>query len=125
MAVGQFTPGPVFTTATFIGYVLAGIRGAALATMGIFLPGFLLVAGSGPLIRNIRRSPFARAVVDGVVAGSLALMAVVSWQLARVAVGEWITTAILIVSLALLLRFRMNSAWLIAGGALIGWIAKG
>jgi chromate transporter len=125
VAVGQFTPGPVFTTATFIGYVLAGVRGAVVATVGIFLPGFLLVAASGPLIRHVRRSPLAGAVLDGVVAGSLALMAVVSWQLARVAVVDWITIAILIVSAALLLRFRINSAWLIAGGALLGWIAKG
>ena len=123
VAVGQFTPGPVFTTATFIGYLLARWRGAAVATVGIFLPGFLLVAVSGPLIRKIRRSPFAAAMLDGVVAGSLALMAVVSWQLARVAIVDWITATILVVSLALLLRYRINSAWLIAGGALVGWIA--
>jgi chromate transporter len=125
VAVGQFTPGPVFTTATFIGYVLARWRGAVVATIGIFLPGFLLVAASGPLIRKIRQSPLAASLLDGVVAGSLALMAVVSWQLARVALVDWITGAVLFVSLALLLRYRINSAWLIVASALVGWLARG
>jgi len=125
VAVGQFTPGPVFTTATFIGYVLARWRGAVVATVGIFLPGFLLVAAGGPLLRKIRHSPLAGSMLDGVVAGSMALMAVVSWQLARVALVDWITGAVLLASLALLLRFRINSAWLIAAGALVGWIARG
>jgi chromate transport protein ChrA len=74
--------------------------------------------------QNLRRSPLAGAMLDGVVAGSLALMAVVSWQLARVAIVDWITAAVLVVSLALLLRFRINSAWLIAAGAAVGWISK-
>jgi chromate transporter len=125
VAVGQFTPGPVFATATFIGYVLAGLRGASIATLGIFLPGFLLVAASGPLIRTVRRSELAGTVLDGVVAGSLALMAVVAWQLGRAAVVDWITALVLIVSVALLIKFRTNSAWLIAGAALMGWITKG
>jgi chromate transporter len=125
VAVGQFTPGPVFTTATFIGYLLAGLRGAVVATVGIFLPGFLLVALSGPLIGKIRKSAIAGAALDGVIIGSLALMAVVTWQLARVAVVDWITVLILLVSAGLLLALRINSAWLIAGSALIGWIVKG
>jgi chromate transporter len=124
VAVGQFTPGPVFTTATFIGYVLGRWRGAAVATLGIFLPGFVLVAASGPLIRKLRRSPLAGSILDGVVAGSLALMAVVSWQLARVAIVDGVSAAILLVSLALLLRYRVNSAWLIAAGSLAGWLVK-
>jgi len=124
VAVGQFTPGPVFTTATFIGYVLAGIPGALVSTLGIFLPGFVLVAASGPLIPKLRRSRIASAVLDGVVVGSLALMMVVAWQLGRAAVVDWLTTLILIVSLVLLVRFRLNSAWLIAGAALVGWVAK-
>ena len=124
VAVGQFTPGPVFTTATFIGYVLAGIPGALVSTVGIFLPGFFLVAASGSLIPELRRSRIASAVLDGVVVGSLALMGVVAWQLGRAAVVDWLTTLILIVSLVLLLRFRLNSAWLIAGAALVGWVAK-
>jgi chromate transporter len=124
VAVGQFTPGPVFTTATFIGYVLAGIPGALVSTVGIFLPGFFLVAASGSLIPELRRSRIASVVLDGVVVGSLALMGVVAWQLGRAAVVDWLTVLILIVSLVVLLRFRLNSAWLIAGAALVGWVAR-
>jgi chromate transporter len=124
VAVGQFTPGPVFTTATFIGYILGGIPGAFFATLGIFLPGFLLVAVSGPLIPMIRRSAVASAMLDGVVAGSLALMCVVAWQLGRAAVTDWLTVLVLIVSAVALLRFRLNSAWLIGAAALAGWFVK-
>jgi len=122
VAVGQFTPGPVFTTATFIGYLVGGMRGAVLATTGIFLPGFLFVALSGPLIPGIRRSPVASAILDGVVAGSLGLMAAVAWQLGRAAVIDAPTLVILAVSLFLLLRYRINSAWLVGGAALTGWL---
>lgn len=122
VAVGQFTPGPVFTTATFIGYLLAGIRGALVATLGIFLPGFVFVALSGRIIPKLRRSPLAVAMLDGVVVGSLALMAVVAWQLGRVAVVDWLALAILVISVMLLLQYRINSAWLIGGAALIGWL---
>jgi chromate transporter len=125
IAVGQFTPGPVFTTATFIGYLLAGTRGAAVATVAIFLPGFLLVAAGGRFIGKIRRSRVAGAALDGIIVGSLALMAVVAWQLARVAIVDWITVSILLVSAVLLLGLRINSAWLIAGAALLGWMIKG
>ena len=83
VAVGQVTPGPVFTTATFIGYVLGGLPGAGLATLGIFLPAFVFVAASGPLVPRIRRSPAAGAFLDGVNAASLALMAVVTWRARR------------------------------------------
>src|ERR1022692_2305988 len=124
VAVGQFTPGPVFTTATFIGYLVAGIPGAVVATLGIFLPGFLLVAISGPLIPKLRRSPMAGAILDGVVAGSLALMAVVAWQLGRAAIVDWLTALIFVASAVALLRFRLNSAWLIGGAALIGLMVK-
>ena len=88
VAVGQVTPGPVFTTATFIGFVTAGWVGAAVATVGIFLPAFVFVALSGPLIPWLRRSPTAGAALDGVNVASLALMAVVTWQLARAAVVD-------------------------------------
>ena len=124
VAVGQFTPGPVFTTATFIGYVVAGIPGAVVATLGIFLPGFLLVAVSGPLIPKLRRSPTAGAILDGIVVGSLALMAVVAWQLGRAAIVDWLTALIFLASALALLRFRLNSAWLIGGAALIGLMVK-
>jgi chromate transporter len=124
VAVGQFTPGPVFTTATFIGYLVAGIPGALLATLGIFLPGFALVALSGRLLPKLRRSVYAAATLDGVVAGSLALMAVVAWQLGRAAIVDWRTLMILIASLVVVLRFRTNSAWVIAGAGVIGWLLR-
>jgi chromate transporter len=122
VAVGQFTPGPVFTTATFIGYVVAGIPGAVVATLGIFLPGFVLVAASGPLIPKLRRSAVMSAVLDGVVVGSLALMAVVAWQLGRAAIVDWVTALVLLGSAVAQLRFRVNSAWLIGSAAVIGWM---
>jgi chromate transporter len=124
VAVGQFTPGPVFTTATFIGYVVAGWRGAVVATVGIFLPGFLLVAASGPLIPRLRRSAVTAAAFDGVVAGSLALMAVVTWQLGKASIVDWKTLAVFAVSLILLLRFRLNSAFVIALAAAVGWVMR-
>jgi chromate transporter len=123
IAIGQMTPGPVFTTATFIGYVLAGPAGAAVATLGIFLPAFCFVAVSGPLVPRLRRSVVAGAVLDGVNVASLALMAVVSWQLGRAALVDALTIALALVSLIALAHFRINSAWLIAIGAAIGWAA--
>jgi len=122
VAIGQFTPGPVFTTATFIGYLVAGIPGAFLATLGIFLPGFALVALSGRLLPKLRRSVWAAATLDGVVVGSLALMAVVAWHLGRAAIVDWRTFTILIASSIVVLRFRVNSAWVIAGAGMIGWL---
>ncbi len=119
VAVGQVTPGPVFTTATFIGYVLGGTAGAAAATAGIFLPAFVFVAVSGPLVPRIRASPVAGAFLDGVNVASLALMGAVSFQLARAAISDVPTAAIALVS-ALLLRYRVNSSWLVAGGAAVG-----
>jgi chromate transporter len=124
VAVGQFTPGPVFTTATFIGYLVAGIPGAFLATVGIFLPGFVLVAASGSLLPKLRQSALASTILDGVVVGSLALMAVVAWQLGRAAVVDWRTLVILIASSVVVLRYRVNSAWVIAGAGVIGWLLR-
>ncbi len=124
VAVGQFTPGPVFTTATFIGYIVAGWAGALVATVGIFLPGFILVALSGPVIPRLRRSPTAAAALDGVVAGSLALMAVVTWQLGKSSIVSWTTLAIFGAALIGLLRFRLNSAWLIAAAVVFGLVMR-
>jgi chromate transporter len=124
VAVGQFTPGPVFTTATFIGYIVAGIPGAIVATVGIFLPGFLLVWISGPLVPRVRRSATAGAILDGIVVGSLALMGFVAWQLGRSAIVDWLTFLIAAVSLIAVIKFRINSVWLIAAAALVGSIAK-
>jgi len=121
VAVGQVTPGPVFTTATFIGYIVGGTRGAVVATVAVFLPAFILVAASGPLIPRIRRSAIAGAFLDGVIVGSLALMGVVAWQLGRAAIVDVTTVAIALVSAILLFRFRVNSAWLVLGAAVVGW----
>ncbi|MFZ1130302.1 MAG: chromate efflux transporter [Terriglobales bacterium] len=124
VAVGQFTPGPLFTTATFIGYVVAGWIGAVVATVGIFLPGFVLVAASGPLIPRLRRSAAAAAGLDGVVAGSLALMAVVAWQLGKASLVDWTTLAVFGASLIALLWLRVSSVWVVAGAAVLGWFLR-
>jgi len=120
VAIGQVTPGPVFTTATFLGYLLRGPMGALAATIGIFLPAFVLVAISGPLVPLLRRSAAAAAFLDGVNVASLALMAAVSYQLGRSAILDWETLCLAAISAVLLLRFRVNSAWLVLGGAAIG-----
>lgn len=123
VAVGQVTPGPVFTTATFVGYLAAGPAGAAAATIGIFLPAFVLVALSGPLVPRLRASPAAGAFLDGVNAASLALMAVVTLQLGRDALSSVTALAIGALAALLLWRFRVNSAWLVVGGAAVGWVS--
>ena len=117
VAVGQITPGPVFTTATFIGYLRYGITGGIVATVGIFLPAFFFVALCGPLIPRIRKSPSAGAFLDGVNAASLALMIVVTAQLAVSALIDLWTLALALGSGALLMRYRLNSTWLVALGA--------
>ncbi len=124
VAIGQVTPGPVFTTATFLGYLLRGPAGALVATIGIFLPAFILVGISGPLVPLIRRSATAGAFLDGVNVASLALMAAVSYQLGRSAIVDWVTVVLTIASAVLLLRFRVNSAWLVLGGAIVGVAAR-
>jgi chromate transporter len=122
VAIGQVTPGPVFTTATFIGYLLGGPAGALVATAGIFLPAFVFVALSGPLVPRLRQSPRLGAALDGVIVASLALMAVVSWQLGITALVDWLAAGLMAASLAALVVWRVNSAWLIAAGAAIGWL---
>lgn len=124
VAVGQVTPGPVFTTATFIGYILGGPKTALVATAGIFLPAFVFVALSAPFIAKLRKSPIASAFLDGVNAASLALMFTVTWYVGAAALVDWLTALMLAVALILLLRFKINSFWLVAGGALAGWIAS-
>jgi chromate transporter len=120
IAAGQVTPGPVFTTATFIGYLLAGPKGALIATAGIFLPAFVFVAASGPLVPRLRASEIAGAFLDGVNVASLALMAVVTAQLGRAAIVDLPTGVLGVLGAVLLLRFRTNSTWLVLGGAVIG-----
>ncbi len=128
IVVGQVTPGPVFTTATFVGYVVDGVGGAAVATVGIFLPAFVFVAASAPLLPWLRRSPVAGAVLDGVNVASLALMAAVTIAIGRTALVDPATIAIALVGSVLLVRYRMNSTWLVLGGGglgallgLVGW----
>ena len=125
IAVGQFTPGPVFTTATFIGYLIAGYPGAILATVGIFLPSFVLVAASYPIIPRLRGSPWTAGFLDGVNVASLGLMAVVTWQLARAALVDGVTVALGLLAAIMVFRLRVNSAWLVLGGGLIGLVFNG
>jgi chromate transporter len=133
ISIGQVTPGPVLTTATFIGYVLGGWPAAVLATVGIFLPAFVFVALSGPIIPRLRRWRWTAALLDGVNVAALGLMAAVTWQLARAALVDeplrlggapavWLACALAVVSAVLLLRLRLNSVWLVGGGAAIGLV---
>ncbi len=125
IAVGQMTPGPVFTTATFVGYVLGGLSGATVATVGIFLPAFLFVAASGPLVPRLRQSAAAGAFLDGINAGSVALMAVVTFRLGRAVLLDPVALAVALASGAALARSNINSAWLVAAGALTGFAIGG
>ena len=125
IAVGQVTPGPVFTTATFIGYLLAGLPGALIATGGIFLPSFIFVAASSPLLPRLRKSAVTGAFLDGVIIASLALMASVTYSLGRDAVNDLPTALLALGSAILLVRFRLNSLWLVLCGALIGFLIYG
>ena len=120
VAVGQVTPGPVFTTATFVGYLLAGPIGAVIATLGIFLPSFVFVAVSGSLVPHIRRSPLAGAFLDGVNVAALALMIAVTFQIARAALVDLLTVGIAAISALLLVRFKVNSVVLILVAVLLG-----
>ena len=125
VAVGQITPGPVFSTATFIGYILAGGRGAFLATVAIFLPAFFLVAFTGPLLPRLRKSKSVSALFDGVNAGSLGLMLAVVLFLAHAAIFDLATALTAIGSAVLLLRFKVNATWVILAGAVFGIIYSG
>jgi chromate transporter len=122
VAIGQITPGPVFTTATFIGFVLGGFPGALLATLGIFLPSFIFVAISNPLIPRIRNSPWVSGLLDGVNVASFGLMAAVTWQLGQASLVDPLTILIALASLGLLVRFNINTTWLIVGGAVLGFL---
>jgi len=120
VAIGQFTPGPVFTTATFIGYVLAGIPGAIVATLGIFLPSFFFVALLARIVPYIRKSPWTAAFLDGVNVAALGLMAGVTWQLGRAALIDIPTILLALAAGVLLFRFKLNSAWLVLVGGSVG-----
>lgn len=120
IAVGQFTPGPLSSTATFIGYVLAGPAGALVATAGIFLPAFAFVAACGPFVHHLRASRALGAFLDGVNVGALALMAAVTLQLAHSALVNVPTAALFLASVAFLSVARLNAAWLVLAGGLLG-----
>jgi len=124
VAVGQFTPGPIFTTATFIGYLLGRTSGALLATAGIFLPAFVFVAASRPFIARMRRSVASGAVLDGVNTVSLALMAGVTLQLGRGVLVDLPTAGVALAAWVLLARGRINSAWLVLGGGCLGLLLR-
>lgn len=123
VAVGQFTPGPVFTTATFIGYLVGGVPGALLATLGIFLPSFIFVAAVNPLVPRLRQSTWMSGLLDGVNVAALGLMAAVTLELGRAAIIDPLTAALALVAAFLLIRVGVNSAWLVLGGGIIGLLS--
>ncbi len=124
VAVGQVTPGPVFTTATFVGYVVRGVPGALLATAGIFLPAFVFAGVVFGLLPRLRRSAWAKAFLDGITVCGLALMAGVTVQLGREVIVDLLTAALAILAFVLLRRYEPNSAWLVGGGAVVGLAAR-
>ena len=124
IAVGQFTPGPVFTTATFVGYLTGRWTGALTATAGIFLPSFVFVAAVYPLVPRLRASPWTAAFLDGANAAALGLMAAVAWQLGLTSIVDPLTAALAVAAAVVLIRTRVNSAWLVLGGAAAGLLAK-
>ena len=124
IAVSQATPGPFFTVATFIGYLLSGWRGAGLATLGMFVPAFTYVALTARILPRLRKSPTASVFLDGVNAAAVALMAFVGFQFARAAVITPLAEVIAVGSAALAFRFKVNSAWLVLGGAVTGLMVR-
>ncbi len=124
ISVGQLTPGPVFTTATFVGYVVDGWTAAIVATVAIFVPSFIFVAALSRILPWARRTPSARAALDGVNAASLALMAGVTWQLGRVSLEDPFTIATAVVAAVLVFRTSLNPMWFIIAGGAAGAIAR-
>jgi chromate transporter len=123
VAVSQATPGPFFTVATFLGYVLSGWKGACLATVGMFVPAFVYVAATANFLPRLRKSPTASAFLDGVNTAAVALMAFVGFQFARQSVMSPLAAAIAVASAVLAFRYKVNSAWLISGGAVVGLVS--
>jgi len=134
IAIGQFTPGPVLSTSTFIGYLIAGFPGAVVATIAIFFPSFLFVAALNPLIPRLRSSKWASAFLDAVNVSAVALMITVTLNLAQTTLRnsqgspfnifglDWLAVFIAVSAAVVLFLYRLNAAWLVVGGALIGWI---
>jgi chromate transporter len=123
VAVGQFTPGPVFTTATFIGYLVGSWPGAIVATVAIFLPSFVFVAIVFPFVPRLRKSPWTSAFLDGANAAAVGLMMAVAWQLGVSSIVDVFTAALAVIAAVLLIRYRVNSAWLVLGGGAAGLVA--
>ena len=124
VAVGQFTPGPVSSTATFVGYLVGGWGGAVLATVGIFLPAFIFVALTNPLLPRLRASVWAAGFLDGISVAAVGLMVAVAWALGRASVVDPLTAVLAVGSLIALVLLRVNSAWLIIGGGMISLIIR-
>lgn len=122
VAAGQFTPGPVLSTATFIGYLLQGPAGAVVATTAIFLPSFVFVALTAPYVGRLRQTPWLAAFLDSVTVAALALMAAVTIELARSTLTGVVPWAIALVAAAATFRWSVNPAWLVLGGAVVGWL---
>ncbi len=120
IAVGQITPGPVASSATFVGYLMGGWPSALLATLAFFLPSFFFTALVSRILPWLRKSWWSGAFLDGVNVAALGLMVGVTWQLGRAAVVDWFTILLTLISLLLVFRFKVNSAWLILGGGLLG-----
>lgn len=120
VAVGQFTPGPVFTTATFVGYLVGGWSGAALATIGIFVPAFAVVGVVNPFLPRLRRSAWTASLLDGINVAAIGLMGAVTWELGRAAVVDWETAVLAVAAGLALVRCKINSAWLVLVGGVIG-----
>jgi chromate transporter len=124
IAVGQITPGPLFTTATFVGYLLRGVPGAVVGTVAIFLPAFVMTAVLEPLITRLRARPVTAAALDGLNAAAVALMVGVTWFLAKDAVAGIPTALLAVGSLLVLLRWRVNPVWLMVAGAVAGLVLR-
>jgi len=125
IAVSQATPGPLFTVETFIGYLLGRWRGAVLATLGMFLPVFVYVGVTARFLPKLRKSAVASAFLDGVSAAAVALMAVVGWQFARAAIVNMPAIVLMVFGAVLVFRYKVNSAWLVLGGAIVGIVLRG
>jgi chromate transporter len=123
VAVGQFTPGPLFTTATFIGYLVGGLPGAVVATVAIFLPGFVLIAALYRIAPRLRNSPWTGAFLDGVNVAAVGLIAGITVQLGQAALVDLLSVALAVVAAGVLVRFKVNSAWLVLGGAIVGLLS--
>ncbi len=120
IAAGQVTPGPVFTSATFAGYLMGGWPSALLATVGIFLPSFVFVAILVRILPLVRKSLWAGPFLDGVNVASLGLMVGVTWQLGRAALVDAFTVGLALLSLVLVFRLKVNSVWLVLGSGVLG-----